>query len=136
MLAQNDVRYYEEVSDECSRRPQAIAWCHVCSLYMQKIAKLQHQRADPFTNAARRRWLQEQVQHYENEIKPYKPHISSYDACIKQIQAAMAALQGEPLCFAKWLLMHPDLADGHAHCYANHVAMVTCALCLECAAWP
>ena len=40
------------------------------------------------------------MQDYENVIKSYKSDISSLDADIKQHQAAMAALQGEPFCVA------------------------------------
>ena len=83
---------------------------------MQEIAWRQRELEDPSTSAERRRELQEEVQYCENRIKSCKSHISSDDADIKQHQAAMAALQGEPFCVAivtvefylKWLPCLPD----------------------------
>ena len=72
----------------------------MCVLCVQEIAKLQGDLQRPSTSAERRRELQEEVQDYENWIKSLKSHISSDDADIKQHQAAMAALQGEPFCVA------------------------------------
>ena len=115
----------------------------MCVLCVQWIAGWQREVQDPSTNAERRRELQEEVQGYENVIKSCKSYISSFDADIKQHQAAMAALQGEPFCvaiatvefyFYKLVAMPTQcfvrrrpagLADGHAHLHGNHVAMVT-----------
>ena len=114
----------------------------MCVLCVQRIAGWQRELQHPSTNAKMRRWLQELVQDYENVIKSYKSDISSLDADIKQHQAAMAALQGEPFCVAivtvefyfyklvamptRCLVRRPaGLADGHAHLHGNHVAMVT-----------
>ena len=114
----------------------------MCVLCVQGIAANQRELQDPSTNAERRRRLQERVQHFENLIKSLKSDISSFDADIKQHQAAMAALQGEPFCVAiatvefyfyklvamptRCLVRRPaGLADGHAHLHGNHVAMVT-----------
>ena len=72
----------------------------MCVLCVQEIAGWQWELQHPSTNAERRRVLQERVQPYENVIKSHKSDISSYDADIKQHQAAMAALQGEPFCVA------------------------------------
>ena len=72
----------------------------MCVLCVQDIAKLQGELQRPSTSAERRRELQEVVQGRENAIKSYKSDISSYDDAIKQHQAAMAALQGEPFCVA------------------------------------
>ena len=109
----------------------------MCVLCVQEIAKLQGELQHPSTSAERRWELQEEVQGYENRIKSHKSSISSDDAVIKQHQAAMAALQGEPFCVAivtvefylKMVAMSTQclagLADDHAHCHANQVAMVT-----------
>ena len=72
----------------------------MCVLCVQEIASCQRDLQDPSTSAERRRELQREVQVYENAIKSRKSRISSYDADIKQHQAAMAALQGEPFCVA------------------------------------
>ena len=72
----------------------------MCVLCVQGIAKCQGELEDPSTSADRRRELQEEVQGHENWIKSYKSGIPSYDADIKQHQAAMAALQGKPFCVA------------------------------------
>ena len=72
----------------------------MCVLCVQRIADWQRELQDPSTSAERRRELQEEVQDYENLIKSRKSDISSLDAVIKQHQAAMAALQGEPFCVA------------------------------------
>ena len=68
----------------------------MCVLCVQWIAANQRELQHPSTNAEWRRVLQEGVQRYENAIKSCKSDISSLDADIKQHQAAMAALQGEP----------------------------------------
>ena len=72
----------------------------MCVLCVQAIAKRQGELEDPSTSAERRRVLQVEVQRHENVIKSHKSAISSLDADIKQHQAAMAALQGEPFCVA------------------------------------
>ena len=109
----------------------------MCVLCVQEIAQRQRELQHPSTSAERRRELQEQVQDYENWIKSSKSSISLSDAAIKQYQAAMAALQGEPFCVAIVTVefyfkndchaypMPAGLADDHAHCHANQVAMVT-----------
>ena len=71
----------------------------MCVLCVQGIAGWQRELQHPSTSAERRE-LQELVQEHENAIKFYKSDISSSDADIKQHQAAMAALQGEPFCVA------------------------------------
>ena len=102
----------------------------MCVLCVQELAELQGELEDPSTSAERRRELQEEVQRCENRIKSCKSAISSRDA-------AMAALQGEPFCVAIVTVdfflkscchaypMPAGLADDHAHCHANQVAMVT-----------
>ena len=72
----------------------------MCVLCVQLIAGWQRELQRPSTSAERRRELQEEVQRRENTIKSHKSAISSDDADIKQHQAAMAALQGEPFCVA------------------------------------
>ena len=106
----------------------------MCVLCVQEIAKLQRELQDPSISTERRRDLQVEVQERENRIKRYKSSISSLDADIKQHQAAMAALQGEPFCVAIATVdfylkigchAYLMLTDCHAHCHANYVAMVT-----------
>ena len=97
----------------------------MCVLCVQLMAEYRSQLQDPSTSAERRRELQERVQRYENEIMSCKSDISSSDADIKQYQAAMAALQGEPFCVAVAEKMVAIPTRGLTHCHANHVAMVT-----------